>query len=53
MAKDARAIVTLACEVCKERNYTSSKNKKSNQDRVQLKKYCSSCRKHTVHKEIR
>ncbi len=53
MAKESRIVVTLACEVCKERNYTTSKNKKSNQDRIQLKKYCSSCRKHTVHKETR
>ncbi len=53
MAKENRIIVTLACEACKERNYASSKNKKSNQERIQLKKYCPSCRKHTVHKEIR
>lgn len=53
MAKESRIIITLACEVCKERNYTSSKNKKSNQERISLKKYCSSCRKHTLHKEVR
>ncbi len=53
MAKDARAIVTLACEVCKERSYTTSKNKKTTPDRISLKKYCPRCRKHTTHKETR
>jgi len=53
MAKESRIIITLACEECKERNYATTKNKKNNQDRIQLKKYCSSCRKHTLHKEIR
>jgi len=53
MAKDARVIVTLACEECKERSYTSSKNKKTTPDRIQLKKYCPRCKKHTLHKETR
>jgi len=53
MAKESRIIITLACEECKERNYTTTKNKKTNQERIQLKKYCGSCRKHTLHKEIR
>jgi large subunit ribosomal protein L33 len=53
MAKDNRVIVTLACEGCKNRNYTSDKNKKSNPDRIQLKKYCPTCKKHTPHKETK
>jgi large subunit ribosomal protein L33 len=46
-------IITLACEGCKRRNYTTTKNKKTNTDRLELKKYCRFCRKHTPHKEIR
>ena len=30
-----RDIITLACNECKRRNYTSKKNKKNNPDRVE------------------
>jgi len=45
--------ITLECTECKRRNYNSDKNKKNNPDRMELKKYCSSCKKHTVHKETK
>ena len=35
-----REIITLQCGDCKNRNYTSTKNKKKNQDRLELKKFC-------------
>jgi large subunit ribosomal protein L33 len=41
----------LACTTCRNRNYTSVKNKKNTPDRMTLKKYCPSCRKHTDHRE--
>ena len=44
-------MVVLACEDCKERNYTTTKNKKTNKERMELKKYCPTCKTHTVHKE--
>ncbi len=53
MAKEARVVITLECTECKERNYTTEKNKKNTPDRLQLRKYCKHCRKHTLHKEIR
>jgi large subunit ribosomal protein L33 len=53
MAKEARVIITLACGECKNRNYTSEKNKKNNADKISLKKYCPFCRKHTPHKETK
>lgn len=53
MAKDARQIVTLECEVCKERNYQTEKNTKLQKDRLQLKKFCAKCKKHTLHKEAK
>ena len=46
-------MVVLACEDCKERNDTTTKNKKTIKDRMELKKYCPTCKKHTVHKETK
>jgi len=48
-----RDAVILACNDCKRRNYTSTKNKRLHPDRVEQKKFCRFCRKHTVHKETR
>jgi len=48
-----RDIVTLACTECKQRNYTTTKNKKNTPDKLEFKKYCRFCRKHTVHKETK
>ncbi|MDR5709798.1 MAG: 50S ribosomal protein L33 [Armatimonadota bacterium] len=49
----AREIITLACTVCKRRNYVTQKNKKNDPDRLELRKYCRWCRKHTPHRETR
>ncbi len=46
-----RTGITLACTECKERNYTTEKNKKNNPDRLEVSKFCPRCKKHTVHKE--
>ena len=35
-----REIITLACEQCKNRNYTSTKNKRKTPDKLSFKKYC-------------
>ncbi|MBI5328487.1 MAG: 50S ribosomal protein L33 [Deltaproteobacteria bacterium] len=48
-----RDIITMACGDCKNRNYTTTKNKKTTPDRLEFKKYCRHCRKHTVHKETK
>jgi len=48
-----RDIITLACADCKNRNYTTTKNKKTTPDKLELKKYCPTCRKHTTHKETK
>lgn len=48
-----RDIITLACTECKQRNYDSMKNKKNTTDKVELKKYCRFCKKHTLHKETK
>ena len=48
-----RTMVTLACTECKRRNYTITKNKANNPERLEMKRYCPWCQKHTVHKETR
>ncbi|HEV1996510.1 MAG: 50S ribosomal protein L33 [Candidatus Dormibacteria bacterium] len=47
------SIITLQCNECKERNYTTTKNKKNDPDRLELQKFCSRCRKHTAHRETK
>ncbi len=54
MAKKAdRALMTLACTECRERNYTSQKNKRNDPGRMELQKFCPRCRVHRVHRETR
>lgn len=54
MAKaGARENITLACEVCKQRNYNTQKNKKNDPERLEMKKYCRFCRKQTTHRETK
>ncbi|RIV24516.1 50S ribosomal protein L33 [Alicyclobacillaceae bacterium I2511] len=48
-----RVIITLACTDCKQRNYTSVKNKKNDPDRLEVKKFCRYCNAHTLHRETR
>lgn len=48
-----REIIILACTECKNRNYTSEKNKKNNPERIEFNKFCKFCKKHTVHKETK
>ncbi len=45
--------ITLECTECKQRNYDTTKNKKNDPDRIELKKYCRFCKKRTVHKETK
>ena len=46
-------IITLQCNECKRRNYSTVKNKRNDPDRMELKKYCRFCRRHTPHRETR
>ena len=48
-----RTILLLQCGECKNRNYSSMKNKKNTPDKLEIKKYCRHCRKHTMHKETK
>jgi large subunit ribosomal protein L33 len=49
--KGAVEIIALQCTECKRKNYTTYKNRKNIQGKLELSKYCPTCRKHTEHKE--
>jgi large subunit ribosomal protein L33 len=48
-----REIITLACTDCKSRNYTTTKNRKTIAERLEIKKFCRMCGKHVLHKETK
>jgi len=50
---DMRVNITLACTECGDRNYISTKNKRNNPDRLELKKYCPRDKKSTTHRETK
>ncbi len=52
-SQDVRPKITLACVDCKERTYTTEKNKKNDPGRIELRKYCPRCRRHTLHREAK
>ena len=51
--KEDRVIITMACNECKERNYSTTKNKRNNTERLELRKYCPRCKGHQMHREAR
>jgi len=52
MAK-ARNIIGLECKECRRRNYTTTKAKRTGQDKLEFSKFCRHCRKHTDHRETK
>ena len=48
-----RTKITLSCTECKQRNYNTTKDKKTHPDRMETKKYCRFCKTHTLHKETK
>ncbi len=56
--KEARQVITLECTEARAlgkspSRYSTMKNKKNTQKRLELKKYNPSLRLHTIHKEIK
>ncbi|MCL2676792.1 MAG: 50S ribosomal protein L33 [Streptococcaceae bacterium] len=43
----------LACTICGSRNYSLKVSSVTKEKRVEVKKFCSHCGKHTLHKETR
>ena len=46
-----RTIIGLECTKCKNKNYSTTKNKNRTPDKLVMKKFCPTCRVHTEHKE--
>ena len=51
--KGDRNAITFMCTDCRERNYHSQKNRRNDPQRLERRKYCSRCRSHTLHREVR
>lgn len=51
--KGNRQLFTLQCPVCKNRNYTVSKNVVQSKEKLTLNKFCPHCRKQTEHTETK
>jgi len=51
MAKGAREKIKLESTAGTGHFYTTTKNKRTHPDRLEMKKFCRWCRKHTPHKE--
>ena len=43
-----RDLISLVCDSCKRKNYTSTKNKKKTTEKLAFRKFCPSCRSHTA-----
>jgi len=52
-AGESRVIIDLTCPDCGGRVYTTEKNKRNDPRRLELKKYCPSCRAHRLFKEAK
>ena len=48
-----REVVHLACGDCKRKNYSTTCDRKKQTARIELKKFCSTCRKHVTHREAK
>jgi large subunit ribosomal protein L33 len=55
MAVAGREQVALVCKNCGSQNYATTRNKVNmdtkGKGKLEIKKYCSTCKKHELHKE--
>ncbi|MFH1401482.1 MAG: 50S ribosomal protein L33 [Parcubacteria group bacterium] len=51
MATVKKPFLKMQCSICKSINYFTRKTKKVGDKKLELKKHCKVCRKHTLHKE--
>lgn len=51
--KEDRMVVEMACTECRNRNYVTTKNRRNDPDRLELRKFCPRCRGHRLHREAR
>lgn len=48
-----RVLVTLACGDCRERTYSTEKNRRNDTQRMELNKFCPRCGGVRIHREVR
>ena len=48
-----RELAIMACTECKRRNYTTTRNKRTTPNRLEIKKFCPLEKKHTLHRETK
>ncbi len=51
--KGAVELIAMQCSTCKNKNYSTQKNRRNMQGKLELRKFCSFCRQHTEHKEAK
>ena len=52
MAAAGRNVAVLLCTICKNQNYFMEKGKKKgDRAKVEIKKFCSKCGRHNMHRE--
>ncbi|MEK9186360.1 MAG: 50S ribosomal protein L33 [Patescibacteria group bacterium] len=52
-SKFSAHLIKLKCSVCNRVNYYTRKNKKQVERKIEFKKFCKWCRKHSIHKEAK
>lgn len=61
-SKGVRILVTLECIDCRGKTmkrspgvsrYSTEKNRRTTPNRIELKKFCSNCNLHVIHKETK
>ena len=48
-----RELIAIACTECREKNYYTTKNKRTHPEKFEINKFCKRCRKHLKHKEAK
>jgi large subunit ribosomal protein L33 len=51
--KGAVELIALQCTSCKRKNYTTTKNRRNVQGKLEMKKYCKWCKGSIDHKETK
>jgi large subunit ribosomal protein L33 len=60
--KGIRIIITLECTECRANpnkrsngisRYSTKKNRRNTPNRLEIKKFCPNCNRHTLHKELK
>ena len=52
-AKKKKPFIKLQCQECKRVNYHTKRSKKNPEKKLEIKKFCKWCGKHTAHKQVK